>query len=325
VIGNPAYDLVRIALSLAMAARGSDLPGVTTAHMTESLVAGYERAFDGEVPSEELGDLPEPIRFIMKRAARRTWKQLSQDRLGGADGKLPIGKQFWPLSEEERNAVEEMVRGEQAHRLVTVLEARDDTAEVRLLDAAYWVKGCSSLGLWRASALVETIDRTKKGREKRTRALLDFKEAIATWAPASEKARLPTHQGERVVTGARKLAPALGDRMGFGTMLGHDVFLRELLPQDLKVELDELSSDEGKHVATYLGMVVGRAHARQLDRPQRDAWSAELSAHRTKTLHAPSWLWSSIVDLVGLHESAYLKHCRRYALPTAKRDPAAVP
>jgi uncharacterized protein (DUF2252 family) len=33
VIGNPAHDLIRLALSLATAARGSDLPGVTTAVM----------------------------------------------------------------------------------------------------------------------------------------------------------------------------------------------------------------------------------------------------------------------------------------------------
>ncbi len=31
VIGNPVHDLIRLALSLATAARGSDLPGVTTA------------------------------------------------------------------------------------------------------------------------------------------------------------------------------------------------------------------------------------------------------------------------------------------------------
>ena len=33
VIGNPAHDLIRLGLSLATAARGSDLPGVTTALM----------------------------------------------------------------------------------------------------------------------------------------------------------------------------------------------------------------------------------------------------------------------------------------------------
>jgi uncharacterized protein (DUF2252 family) len=34
VIGNPALDLVRLGLSLATAARGSDLPGITTAKIT---------------------------------------------------------------------------------------------------------------------------------------------------------------------------------------------------------------------------------------------------------------------------------------------------
>src|ERR1700693_3810165 len=45
VIGNPAHDLIRLGLSLAMAARGSDLPGVTTARMLEQMVEGYEEAF----------------------------------------------------------------------------------------------------------------------------------------------------------------------------------------------------------------------------------------------------------------------------------------
>ena len=42
VIGNPVHDMIRLALSLAMAARGSDLPGVTTARMLERMVQGYE-------------------------------------------------------------------------------------------------------------------------------------------------------------------------------------------------------------------------------------------------------------------------------------------
>jgi len=44
VIGNPAHDLIRLALSLAMAARGSDLPGVTTAQMVEHIMQGYQSA-----------------------------------------------------------------------------------------------------------------------------------------------------------------------------------------------------------------------------------------------------------------------------------------
>ena len=44
---NPVHDLVRLALSLASAARGSDLPGVTTARMLEEMMNGYEGALAG--------------------------------------------------------------------------------------------------------------------------------------------------------------------------------------------------------------------------------------------------------------------------------------
>jgi len=33
---------------------------------------------------------------------------------------------------------------------------------------------------------------------------------------------------------------------------------------------------------------------------------------------APFWLWTSIVDLVGAHERAYLDHCRRFALDASE-------
>jgi uncharacterized protein (DUF2252 family) len=40
VIGNPAHDLIRLGLSLATAARGADLSGVTTAKMLENMIEG---------------------------------------------------------------------------------------------------------------------------------------------------------------------------------------------------------------------------------------------------------------------------------------------
>jgi hypothetical protein len=36
--------------------------------------------------------------------------------------------------------------------------------------------------------------------------------------------------------------------------------------------------------------------------------------YRTGDVKAPSWLWSSVVDLLVIHEKAYLEHCRLYAL-----------
>lgn len=313
VIGNPAYDLVRLGLSLAMAARSSDLPGVTTAHMTEHLVNGYEKAFEGERPSEDPADLPNPIGLVMRTALKRNWRALQEERLLD-EPRFPLGKKFWPLMDEERDAVASLVAQEGLRRLVTKLDGRSDEGQIRLLDAAYWVKGCSSLGLWRAAALVELSVPGKKGKSHRMRSLIDIKEAIEAWAPAAHRARLPHDHAERVVTGARKIAPALGGRMIASGVLGHRVFVRELLPQDLKVELDELTADEGREVARYLGVVVGRAHARQMSAPDRASWLAELTGHRTKNIDAPIWLWQAVIRLVADHEHAYLEHCRRYAL-----------
>jgi uncharacterized protein (DUF2252 family) len=71
-------------------------------------------------------------------------------------------------------------------------------------------------------------------------------------------------------------------------------------------------------VARYLGNVVGRAHATQLDWPTRKAWLADLQRNRPKTIDAPSWLWNSVVALVQAHEGGYLEHCRRYAITQAR-------
>lgn len=309
-IGNPAFDLVRLALSLAMAARGSDLPGVTTARMTEELVTGYERAFDGDAPSEQIDDLPKPIRTVMRRAEGRTWKHVSAERLGRRRRVLPLGKRFWPLSTRERDAVAGLVEQDAIRALITKLACREPTSDVRMVDAAYWVKGCSSLGLWRAAVLVEV--HTRKAGDWLT--LLDFKEASDSFAASGRVTGVPEDPAERVVMGARKIAPALGTRMAAAHVLGHSVFVRELLPQDLKIELDHLTPLQVRDVAHYLGAVVGRAHGRQLAADQRRSWRAEMLSHRTKTLDAPSWLWNALLQLVAVHEHAYLEHCRRYAL-----------
>jgi uncharacterized protein (DUF2252 family) len=72
VIGNPAHDLVRLALSLATAARGSDLPGVSTALMMEQMIVGYEEALVGpEEQPKPSGKATEPIKFVLKQALKR--------------------------------------------------------------------------------------------------------------------------------------------------------------------------------------------------------------------------------------------------------------
>jgi uncharacterized protein (DUF2252 family) len=316
VIGNPAHDLVRLALSLAMAARGSDLPGVTTAHILEHMVEGYAAAFaperhdlDGEAAEDEQ---PRMVRLVMREAAGRSWKHLADERIEGTKPVIPLGKRFWPLSPEERGAIEALVAGEPMRRLATALRSRQDGATVRLMDAAYWRKGCSSLGRLRFAVLVAV----GHGRAER-HCLMDIKEAVAAAAPRAPGGDMPRDNAERVVAGARHLSPHLGGRMLGARLLEASVFVRELLPQDLKLDVDHLSREEAVSMACYLAGVVGRGHARQMNGAERRAWVAELGRSRSKSLDAPSWLWNSVVALVSAHEGAYLQHCRKYALAEA--------
>jgi len=315
VIGNPAHDLIRLGLSLAMAARGSDLPGVTTAYMLERMIDGYESAFAPEAQGATLDAsdvMPKTVKLVMKEARGRSWKHLADERIEGIEPVIPLGKRFWPLTQDERTATGDLFADDDLRRLMMSLRSGEDEAPVRVLDAAYWRKGCISLGRLRLAVLV-AIGTGKSERH----CLVDVKEAIAAAAPSSKTADMPRDNAERVVTGARNLSPFLGGRMMSARLLGKAVFIRELLPQDLKLEIEHLSHDEAMSVAEFLARVVGRGHARQLNASDRKQWLGELKRNRSKLLDAPSWLWNSVVDLVGTHESAYLEHCRRYALAGA--------
>ena len=192
---------------------------------------------------------------------------------------------------------------------MTSLKSRKDGARVEVLDAAYWMKGCSSLGRLRFAVLLGI----GKARKLEDFCLIDIKEAAPAAAPRSRRAQMPRDNAERVVEGARQLAPYLGERMMASRFLGKSVFIRELLPQDLKLEIDQLTRDEAVRAAEYLAGVVGAAHSRQMTTTARKQWRATLSRDRSKRLDAPSWLWSSVVDLMANHELAYLEHCRTYA------------
>jgi uncharacterized protein (DUF2252 family) len=312
VIGNPVHDLIRLALSLATASRGSDLPGVTTARILEQVTEGYQAALRANADTIE--DAPDSVQMVMKQSVTRSWKALAEERLEDKKPTIPLGAKFWPLARSEREAIAELFATPSLHHLSTSLRSRDDDAEVEVIDAAYWMKGCSSLGLLRFAVLLGI----GKGK-KHHLALMDVKEAVKAAAPHYSGQKMPKDNAERVVEGALHLSPHLGKRMVAGRIEKRSVFIRELLPQDLKIEIERLTVEDAMKAASFLAGVVGKAHARQLDQASRKTWIRELERHRSKTLDAPGWLWSSVVALIGRHEVAYLEHCRKYANQTAAK------
>ncbi|MBV9931566.1 MAG: DUF2252 family protein [Alphaproteobacteria bacterium] len=308
VVGNPALDLVRLALSLETAARSSDLPGVATVNMLGAMGAAYRAALDADPRCK----LPEPdvVRTARRRALKRRWRHLAEERIGDMDPTIPLGKRFWPIDEAERAAIVALFEQRAVRRRAMELAGLGPEGGLRLLDAAYWKKGCSSLGHLRFAVLLGVSD---EGRGEHL-ALVDIKEAVPPLAPAARRAKMPRDDARRVVAGACALAPNLGERMIAAHLLSRPVVLRELKPQDLKLEVEQFSRKEAVRAAAYLAYVVGRAHARQLDEAGRQSWLECLSGGGEDDRAPPGWLWNSVVDLAAMHERAYLDHCRTYAL-----------
>ncbi len=197
VIGNPAHDLIRLGLSLASAARGSDLPGVATARILEALARGYTAALDGDFTSDrDQRYQPEIIQNLLRRSVRRRWRNLADERLKTVEPKLPLGKRFWPLAPEEDKALAALFDNVEIGAAISGL-AGDASGKVELIDAAYWLKGCSSLGRLRFAAMV----RVGEGKSA-SMSLIDIKEATTAAAPRARNVSMPRDNGVRVVTGA---------------------------------------------------------------------------------------------------------------------------
>lgn len=305
VIGNPAHDLIRMGLSFASAARSSNLSGHATAGIIEALAEGYAVGVGNAHQERDPSRAPKVIRKAKGRAVRRRWRELAEERINGNSFSIPRGKRFWPITDTERRHVEDVVLSQPVREALFGEDTAADEMTVR--DAAYWRKGCSSLGLLRYAILVEA---------RGVPALLDIKEAVTSAAPravpASKDERMPDDEGERIVAGARQLAPALGERMASARMGERTVFVRTLAPQDLKLDLTRLRSKHALRSAHYLGGIVAHAHVRQMDRDGRGRWLDQIHRERAENVDAPSWLWSPVVSLLGDHERAYLDFCRRH-------------
>lgn len=302
---HPAYDVCRLALSLAVLARSSDLPGLATCHLLESLLDGYTAAFPHTPETAPV--LPPILSFELRKAQRRRWQQLVRERTEGETAALPLSSHFWPLTSWEREQLHTLL-GRSALRAVAACAVhRESEDPVVVLDAAYWRKGCSSLGYLRYAALLDIGGEARAGHDA---CLIDIKEAVPSFAP--HLAEVPVNHAQRIVEAARALSPALGQRMLAGEVGGRPVFVRELLPQDTRVDVQRLSPRRARRLAAYLGYVLGVSHARQMHRADRRAWCRTLRRSSNRALGCPSWLWQNTTGLLADLEVAYLEHCRQY-------------
>ena len=123
VIGNPAHDVIRLALSLASAARSSDLPGFITARIVEALVGGYEAGLASAGGAKrDKTYRPRLIQKLLRRSVRRRWHHLANERLSTVKPIIPLGTKFWALSAKERAALRRLFRQDDVQKMITSLQ-----------------------------------------------------------------------------------------------------------------------------------------------------------------------------------------------------------
>lgn len=300
VVGNPSFDVARLALSLATLLRSAGFSAVDVRTTTAAIADGYEGAL--EHPSKKAPPKAARLVRMLEGAARADRKDLLT-RLTGDDhpSALPIGDRFWPLSAAGRAAIEALV-SEDAVATLVKLGGDDAKCKVRFVDAVFRVAGTASLGGFRAAALIE-VDGAAKGERLR---VLDLKEVQPAVTPRDD-ARTPKDDAERILQGTRALAPAFGARKLGAVVQGRSVIVRELMAQERKVNLDGCKRDELADLGGSFGEMLGRAHGRQLEANVARAWRSTFAARRPDGA-PPSWLWDALSSLVAAHEHAYLEH-----------------
>jgi uncharacterized protein (DUF2252 family) len=243
-------------------------------------------------------------------ATSRSRKQLAREAIEDEKPVIPLGKRFWRLSAEERAAIDELVATERLHRVATAHRSRDDDAEVVVRDAANWTKGCSSLDRLRVAVLLAVKSHKSGGGSL---CLIDVKGDCRRRATAHRQQNAACDNAERVVEGERHLAPYLGERVVAVRLLDRSVFLREMLPQDLKLEINQLIRPKAMKAARFLASRMGARWVRRCgaNGGPRSTGAARNIGMRRFGYGRASWAWSPAM------RRPISKHCRRYLAETA--------
>ncbi len=322
VIHTPIFDLVRLSLSIAMAMRTAGMSALDLDQAISGLASGYAKAVElraADAPVEWAA-APLRVRNMFESASSRSQKHLLARRTEKKKTpRFPIGPKYWPLTKSEKQSIAEAILSEPIRALVTTLAGKHPDSTVSVIDSVFRVAGLSSLGAWRAAALVCVTTPANAQGATPTPAhemfrIIDIKEALPLRAPRLPKSDFPKDDADRVVAAARVLAPHLGHRTVAATVGGLRTTIHELMPHDEKIGLADLKKAEATSLAAYLGSVVGRAHGRQLDKRDAKSWLAAFTKTKTTTAGTPRWLWDELAYFIGTHEEAYLHHCGALSL-----------
>lgn len=286
--GPHRYDVLRLATSLLLAARVYGETSAQTLDLLARLLDGYGAgAFGGREPRP-----PAIVRQLVAKVEARTSHAFLQERTRGtkARRRFVLGERYFALDP----AVVAALPGALARYSAALAEPeRLDPTEIELVDAAFRVAGNGSLGCLRIAALV-------RGRDDGW--LFDLKEEDPKPSPhrlTKVRVRDPV---ARVLAAFVASVAEPPSRLGRTELLGKQLLVRRLTPQEDKLDVAELGRDAFVSLVPYLGALLGKAHARAADDPGKP--------HRRVDQDD---LADRAIVVAGIHETACLAYAREAA------------
>ncbi|MET0789974.1 MAG: DUF2252 family protein [Polyangiaceae bacterium] len=289
VIGPFRWDVVRLLASVILGGREIGSSGKQSVQLCAAILEGYVPALsDGQLPK----DTPPPVRRLLEKVDQRTHKDFLDRRTvqKGSTRRFVRGDRYQELTPE-------LV--EQAHsafaRYVERLDPQHALARdhFKVEDVAFRVAGTGSLGCLRIAVLT-----LGKG-DPDNRWIFDMKSEGAPSAQllVGEIQGPPAERVWQATVACLERPPRL---VGVSELGAQSLFVRRLLPQEDKLDLTKLRSEELPDLARYLGARLGAAHRRGKRTLPQARWTPAEQAQLTD--HA--------IVIAGLHEAAYLALCK---------------
>jgi uncharacterized protein (DUF2252 family) len=289
IIGPWRFDVVRLTTSLLLGGRELGASGILALELTDRLLDAYARsAFDGAPPPEQ----PAPVKALVEQVRSRPKQALLDARTKvekGGKRRFVRGPRYVDLDATVADAVPKAFAS-YVESLPKESRPKSEGA-LDIVDSALRIAGTGSLGGLRVAVLV-----AGKGDNW----IFDLKEqgdpsaSIVLGAPTMVPA-------ERVATGFRACVEHPARMIGTTTLTKLSMFGRRLAPQEDKLNYRGLKSADLPSVATYLGALLGAAHARGATKAPKTRWAKpDLAAIRERA-----------IELAGIHEAVYLALCDR--------------
>jgi uncharacterized protein (DUF2252 family) len=293
VVGPWRLDVLRLTTSLILGGRELGAGGIRVLALAHELLEAYVQAafHGGKLPRQ-----PDVVARLVDKVAARTRKELLDARTEVVKGRRRFVR--GPRYAELPKSIRRKVDGAFAGYAATLRDdLRPDGDALEVIDAAWRIAGTGSLGGLRVGVLT----RGKGGPDGAW--VFDMKEqgepsAVALLGRPPKKWRL--RPAERVVTAIRACVERPSHLIGTSELGRLSLFVRRLSPQEDKLDLTTMRDADLDPLATYLGALVGRAHARGAVKKSKKAWTGEDVAG----------IVERAIAIAGIHEATYLALCK---------------